>query len=186
MPLDAVVSTFSRAGFRWWVSGGHALELHLGRSWRDHGDTDIGIARADLGSLRALLHDWDLHVAAAGQLRPWAGEPLEPGRNENNLWCRPVASGPWALDVLVGEGSDDEWIYRRDPTVVVPWALAVLRTADDIPYLAPELQLLYKSKDPRAKDEVDASEVIPTLDARQRGLLSRLLAPDHPWRRRLA
>lgn len=46
--------------------------------------------------------------------------------------------------------------------------------------------MLYKSRDPRAKDEVDAVEVIPSLDARQRALLSRLLEPDHPWRRLLA
>jgi hypothetical protein len=31
--------------------------------------------------------------------------------------------------------------------------MAVLRTADGIPYLAPELQLLYKSKGLRSKDK---------------------------------
>jgi hypothetical protein len=102
------------------------------------------------------------------------------------VWCRLTANGPWVLDVTIGEGSDDNWIYRRDPSIQVPWSVAVLRTAEGIPYLAPELQLLYKSKDLRSKDDVDAAEVIPSLDARQRGMLSRLLESDHPWRRRLA
>lgn len=60
-----------------------------------------------------------------------------------------------------------------------------MRTAEGIPYLAPELQLLYKSTGLRSKDDVDAAEVIPSLDARQRDLLSRLLESAHPWQRRL-
>jgi hypothetical protein len=187
-PLDlkAVVETFSSALFRWWISGGHALDLHLGRTWRYHEDTDVGVVRGDLSSLHALLFHWDLHVAAAGRLTPWRGEPLELARHQNNVWCRLAADGPWVLDVTIGEGSDENWIYRRDPSVLVPWDMAVLRTTDGIPYLAPELQLLYKSKGQRSKDEVDAAEVIPSLDARQRELLSRLLEPDHPWRRQLS
>ena len=46
------------------------------------------------------------------------------------------------LDVTIGEGSDENWICRRDPSVVVPWDLAVLRSSEGVPYLAPELQLL--------------------------------------------
>lgn len=41
--------------------------------------------------------------------------------------------------------------------------MAVLRSAAGIPYLAPELQLLYKSKGLRPKDDVDAAEVILSM-----------------------
>ncbi len=187
-PLDlvTVVGAFSAASFRWWISGGHALDLHLGRTWRPHEDIDVGVVREDLSAVHALLVRWDLHVAAAGQLTPWGGEPLEAAGHQNNVWCRLTDHGPWVLDVTIGEGSDERWIYRRDPSVSVPWDMAVLRTANGVPYLAPELQLLYKSKNMRTKDEIDAAEVIPGLDAHQRGLLSRLLEPDHPWQRRLS
>lgn len=184
--LGAVVATFAPAPFRWWVSGGHALDLHVGRTWRAHEDIDVGIVRSDLSALHGLLRRWDLHVAAAGQLTRWRGEPLAVARNQNNVWCRLTADGPWVLDLTIGEGTADSWTYRRDPSIQVPWSLAVLRTDEGIPYLAPELQLLYKSKGVRSKDDVDAAEVIPSLDARQRELLSRLLEPDHPWQRRLA
>jgi hypothetical protein len=83
-------------------------------------------------------------------------------------------------------GQDEHWIYRRDPSVRVPWDVAVLRTAGGVPYLAPALQLLYKSTGRRPKDEVDAAEVIPALDARQRSLLSQLLDANDPWRRHLS
>ena len=186
LSLDAAVRTFASASFRWWISGGHALELHLKRSWRDHEDTDVGVVRRDLPALYELLSEWDIHVAAAGELTTWRGEPLDITRHQNNLWCRLTAGTPWVLDVTIGEGSKSDWIYRRDPTVQRPWDMAVMRSKGGIPYLAPELQLLFKSKDPRPKDDVDAGEVIPTLDASQRNFLEHHLQADHPWQRLLA
>lgn len=185
LTVESVVATFASASFRWWISGGHALDLHLQRSWRDHEDTDVGVLRRDLPTVYALLCHWDVQVAAAGQLTPWRGEPLDADQHQNNVWCRLTAAGPWVLDTTINEGSGEHWIYRRDHSVQLAWNLAVLHTADGIPYLAPELQLLYKSKGLRPKDNVDAAAVIPTLDARQHDFLAGLLAPDHPWRRLL-
>ena len=85
------------------------------------------------------------------------------------------------LDVTIGEGNDDVWIYRRDPSVCVRWDDAVLRSEGAIPYLAPELQLLCKSKNVRPKDDVDAAEVIPALSEARRLRLRQLLPDDHPW-----
>ena len=183
--VGKVVELFNSAPFRWWISGGRALDLHLGRSWRRHEDTDVGIARHDLDSVHALLSGWDCHVAAAGRLAPWHGEPLDAALHQNNVWCRPAVGEPWVLDLTIGEGSEQRWIYRRDPSVELPWDLAVQWTGEGIPYLAPELQLLFKSKRSRPKDDVDATEVIPELDADNRERLSRLLEPDHPWHRLL-
>jgi hypothetical protein len=122
----------------------------------------------------------DLHVAAAGHLTRWQGQPLDAARHENNVWCRRASTGPWVLDVIIGEGTDRAWIYRRDPSVRVPWDLAVLQTAHGIPYLAPDLQLRFKSKGLRPKDDVDAAAVIPALDGHHRARLARLLEPG-PW-----
>jgi hypothetical protein len=185
LSVESVVEIFAPAPFRWWISGGRALELHLRRSWRNHDDTDVGVVRSDLGDVYELLSDWSVDVAAAGQLGPWRGEALTLDRHQNNLWCRRTAKGPWVLDITIGEGSAENWIYRRDRSVQVPWDVAVLRTADGVPYLAPELQLLFKSKRLRPKDDVDAAEVIPSLDARQRGFVASVLAPGHAWHRLL-
>jgi hypothetical protein len=85
------------------------------------------------------------------------------------------------LDIVVGEGDDDEWIYRRDPSVRRPWRDAVLRTGEGLSYLAPELQLLFKSGNPRPKDDEDLAEVLPHLDPSRRAALAELLPADHPW-----
>ena len=33
------------------------------------------------------------------------------------------------MDVTIGEGDDEAWAYRRDPSFRLPWKDAVLRTA---------------------------------------------------------
>ena len=179
--LTATVEMFSDAPFRWWMSGGHALELHVGRSWRDHDDIDVGVMRRDVPALRSILDRWDVRVAAAGRLLAWSGEALEIGLHQNNLWCRRTSDGPWQLDVTIGEGDDEGWMYRRDPRIRFPWSEAVVRTANGIPYLAPDLQLLFKAKNPRAKDDLDAQVVIPELDQMRRDRLRWMLPSSHPW-----
>jgi hypothetical protein len=50
--------------------------------------------------------------------------------------------------------------------------------------LAPEIQLLYKSKGLRPKDQADFETVLPALDAARRGWLRSaiaVLSPAHPW-----
>lgn len=181
LPLDDAIDLFMPASFRWWLSGGHALELHLNRAWRSHDDTNISVLRHDAGLLFETLPGWDIHLAAAGVLTPWDGSPLSADRSENNLWCRPSAEDSWSLDITISDGDQDQWIYRRDPTIRRDWPEAVLITKDGVPYLAPELQLLFKSKDVRPKDGVDAEVVIPSLTPRRRALLRSLLTTAHPW-----
>lgn len=178
---DEVLRLLTRFPARWWISGGHALELHVGRSWRTHEDTDVSVLRHDSAALREALGDWDIHVASAGTLSPWTGSTALAEGNQNNLWCRRSPDRPWCLDVTIGDGNEDVWIYRRDPALRVRWDDAVLRSEEGIPYLAPELQLLFKSKHVRPKDDLDAAEMIPELSEARRLRLGQLLPDDHRW-----
>lgn len=55
LSFERLVDAFAPAPFRWWASGGHALEPHLARSWRARDDTNVGIARNDLDAVYPLL-----------------------------------------------------------------------------------------------------------------------------------
>ena len=71
----------------------------------------------------------------------------------------------------------------------MPLVEAVRRTADGIPYLAPEIVLFVKAKHARPKDVADRDNVVPTLDARARQWLLdaiELLHPGHDWLRAIA
>lgn len=181
--VEEAVRVFGDAPFRWWVGGGHALELHVGDQWRTHEDFDVGISRYQASQVYRWLKDWEMYVAAAGRLSRWDGGPLRADRGENNVRLRRSSDSAWVFDLTVGEGNEGQWIYRRDASVTRPWETAVLRTRSGIPYLAPELQLLFKSKDPRPKDHTDAQRVIPVLNKRQRAFLAVHLVADHPWHR---
>jgi len=182
LTVAVAVELFQSATFRWWLAGGHALEAHFDRSWRRHEDTDIGITRSDVPRLRDVLDGWDIVLAADGALTPWDGRPLDDRSSRvGNLWCRPSPDAAWALDILIGDGNDHEWIYRRDPTIRRPWHEAVLATVDGVPYLAPEVQLLFKNKSGRPKDEIDAATVIPELTPERRTWLARHLPAEHAW-----
>lgn len=182
----AVEDVFVDAPFRWWVGGGVALELHVGRSWRSHDDLDIGVLRTEANEVYSWLTDWDLWVAARGELRPWQGQPLELHHGENNVWARENPKSSWRFDLTIGSGDETEWVYRPDQRIRRSWDRAVLWTPWGLPYLAPELQLLFKSRDPRPKDHLDARQVIPLLDPDQHTFLADHLDDDHPWRQQVA
>ena len=184
LALADLVALMRRFPARWWVTGGLALELYMGRSWRAHGDTDASVLRTDAPLLLAALDGWDISVAAQGELRPWHGTTPRAEINENNLWCR-RPGGAWQLDVTVGDGDDEQWVYRRDPSLRRPWDRAVLRSEEGVPYLAPDLQLLFKSTHQRAKDEEDVRVVGPALTDDMRDTLRTYLPPEHPWHARL-
>lgn len=183
-PVDAV-ALFEGAPFRWWIGGGRALELHLQQTWRFHDDLDVGVCRYQAPAVYAWLSKWDLHIAAAGRLSPWDGRHLDADRSENNVWVRSSPGSSWRFDVTIGDGTEAQWIYRRNPRIRRSWNRAVPTTDNGVPYLAPDLQLLFKSTAGRPKDALDAAKVIPALDSDEVAFLDRHLPPAHPWRRLL-
>lgn len=142
----------------------------------------MGVFRNDQQYLHELLAHWDLHEATTERLRPWCGELLDPAIND--VWGRTSATGSWRMQIMLNDGDYAEWIYRRDRTIRLPVHAAIRRTTTGIPYLAPQVQLLFKAKDPRPKDYADAALVIPRLDPDERSWLRRMLARSHsghPW-----
>ena len=115
------------------------------------------------------------------------GEQLPAGIHD--IWCRPGPDQPWRIQVMIDESSNGNWTSRRDPGIRRPVASIGQISRDGIPYLAPEIQLLYKAKNPRPKDETDFTAVLPFLTQAQRRWLSDTLARtlgEHPWRDQLS
>lgn len=187
-PLTELPRLLRGTTARWWVAGGWAIDLFLCRQTRRHDDLDIEISRHDQQEVWRALSGWDIQVAADGRLRPLqTGEWLELG--DDSLWCRPDATAPWAIQVMLCEVEGSDWVYRRDARIRRPLAEAIRLNSDGLPFVAPEIQLLFKSKGMRAKDESDFSSALPRLNASSRRWLSqalRLVHPNHPWIARFA
>lgn len=169
----------------WWIGGGWAIDLFLGRTTREHADVDVVVLRDDQELVRQHLRGWDLQVAHEGTLTPWRGQRLE--LPVHTIWARPSAESVWELELLLMETTPERWHFRRDPRISLELDRVGLER-DGIPYLVPEILLLYKSKGPRERDEQDLSAVIDVLPAeRRRWLLDALRRQDarHPWLSRL-
>jgi hypothetical protein len=173
----------------WWVAGGWALDLFLDAETRPHGDVDVAVLRRDQLALHRLLGDWDLRYATPERkLEPWDGQPLT--LPVHAVWARRSLhpNAPWTFEVLLNEHRGDRWVYRRDPAV----SRELVDLGGDrrgIPYLRPEVVLLYKSKDPTVTDEADFGAAEPRLAGSARAWLRaalRTCAPHHPWLERLA
>jgi hypothetical protein len=181
-PADALACL--GAGARsWWIAGGRALDLYLGRASRAHADLDIGAPRRDIGEILRRLRGWDVREAKDGILTSLESGVL-PREGVNSLWCRPQAATHWKFEILLDEVLDDTWVYRRDPRITRPMGDAVKHTCQDVPFLAPEIQLLYKSRLTRDRDRLDFRNVISHLAASARHWLKNALeltAPGHEW-----
>jgi hypothetical protein len=149
----------------------------------------VQICRDDQLAFQAALATWDLHAAdPPGTLRPWRrGEILPPVVQD--IWCRPTALSAWALQFMLADTIGDEWVFRRDQRVRRSLAALTRRSVDGLPYVAPEVQLLFKARaSPRPKDEHDFAIAHGLLGEEARAWLDAALAlyrPDHPWRERL-
>jgi len=177
------------AGFPhpWWICGGHAIDAFLGRTTREHGDLDVGVMRLHQAALYARLDAFEVHIAHAGELRELSPTEREVGTldpDHHGVWCRRRGSRAWHFEVLLGDGDERDWVYRRCDEIRRPLNEVLWQGDDGLSYLAPEVQLLFKAKQPREKDELDLRAVQPSLSNSQCAWLRDALAiahPGHAW-----
>ena len=168
----------------WWIAGGWALDVHLGRASRAHADIDLAVLRGDEVALPALLAGWDIRIAHDGALMPWGGEGALPAPY-HQFWVRRDGATAWSFEVLLEEHDGATWRYRRDHRVTMPLARFGRASPEGVPYVAPEVALLYKAKGhAMAKNAADFEAALPALDAGARDWLRGALVvahAGHPW-----
>jgi hypothetical protein len=167
----------------WWIAGGWALDLFAGTQSRPHKDLDVGILRKDAMQVLASLEAWEVFEAKNAVLTQ-LGAGMQPRPDVFSLWCRPAHTADWALELMLDEAENGHWIYRRQTQIQRPLAIAIRRNSQGIPYLAPEIQLLYKSQRARKQDHADFERIWPKLDQGGRDWLRdclRKTEPAHPW-----
>jgi hypothetical protein len=118
-----------------------ALDLFLGRVTRPHHDVDIALFREDQAQLRSYLSVWKWQKLNHGQFLSWQpNEFVVPPIHELSATCQGER-----LEFLLNERLGDRWLYRRN--LKIGRDLNHFRFAyDGIPYLPPEIVLLYKTK----------------------------------------
>lgn len=186
LPLSVsdVVSLFDGASFQWCLAGGYAIEQFLGYSVRSHGDIDITVYRDEQLELQKWLKNWKLYAAdPPGTLREWyTDEQLPVGIHD--IWGHHISSNAWQLQIMLTEVEDAEWFSRRSP-LIRGKRNELMVVYEDIPCIRPEIQLLYKAKNRRPKDERDFRACLPKMDEKAKlwlkASLTLLYPQGHEW-----
>ncbi len=193
----------------WFVAGGWAIDCFLGRITREHHDVDILVFRRDQSLLHSTLAEFPLRrvipdpegLTNRGTIAEWsARERLELPLHQINVYrtaneyltrADAAAADPehrWWFQIMLGETDDVDWVYRRNLAIRRPLRQIGFHPPGGLPYLAPEIVLLFKSKHMLAHDRADFDSAAPALDAESRQWLRQALmrtAPDHEWLRAL-
>jgi len=175
----------------WWFAGGWALELFVGRPLREHEDIEIAIWRDDQMALRKHFIGWNwetaISVDGGGQWIGWnAQQRVELPNFQLKADC--ARENPRELEFMLNDAKDGQLQFRREPSITVPADAIVGRSSDGLPFLVPQVQLLYKAKHHRPKDETDFAAAFEVLSKQQRDWLKSALQrwnPNDPWIARL-
>ena len=173
----------------WWVVGGHAIEAFTGVP-RPHEDIDLVVFGRDTPDLRAHFEGrYHLWSNDGGTLRPLNDRFPEPFDHLSQVWVRENALAPWIIDCPLNPDVDGQWQSKRDESHVAD--LEDVTWVDDrgIRFLNPEIVLLFKAAQNRAKDEHDLEQAWPLLSDEKQGWLREALHKydsEHPWDERLA
>lgn len=184
LTVPEVTTLFTDAPFQWAFAGGYAVEQFLGRSIRAHDDIDVLVFRDEQLSLQKWLDGWALYAAdPPGTLREWRmGESLPVGIHD--IWGHRDGVGAWQLQLMLAEVEGDEWVYRRDPTIRGSRD-SLMTQYNGLPCIRVEVQLLYKAKGRRPKDEQDFEACLAVMRDESKAWLKEKLQPEHPWVGRL-
>jgi hypothetical protein len=137
----------SGCGAPFWIAGGWALDLHIGRQLRDHGDLDVGCFREDLPEIQRALLDWRMYAAIDGVLHPLDPEN-RPSQNAHSLWCHPPRAQAWWLEIMLEEREGDDWVFRRCRSIRRPVGQLIEKDSHGTPRMRAEIQLLLDQMDP--------------------------------------
>jgi hypothetical protein len=184
LPVAEVVQLFAGAPLSWGLAGGYAVEQFLGTTIREHSDIDIVIYRDEQRRLQRWLTGWDLYAAdPPGALRPWLADEYLP-YGIHDIWSHRSGAQAWQLQIMLAEVDGNEWFSRRNHLIRGRRSDLIV-AYNGIPCVRIELQLLYKARNSRPKDEQDFQACLPLLrpDARQwlRDQLHLLHPEGHAW-----
>lgn len=166
----------------WAFAAGWAVDLFRGGAGREHEDVEVAVPIAGFAAIQKALEPYEFDIVGA-ELK-WAISDRRAFEQTHQTWLRDPLTGVYVLDVFREPHDGDVWICGRDRSIRRPYSEVIRRTNDGLPYLAPEIVLLFKARLSRPKDEDDLNRALPLMDPSARSWLRHALEkvhPGHPW-----
>lgn len=186
------------------VCGGYAIDLFLGRKTRPHKDLDVAVFWEDRDRIVQFMLQagWLVFEPYGGRYLHRIRSVTDQKRIRNNIWCVAPENGHYKfsrrgmglfavrqddaeqetldfVEFLFNRREDGCFLYARDPAVRLDLKKAI-RQAGKLPYLTPELVLLYKSTSLQNPDyALDFANTLPQLEAEEQSWLQNALTIQH-------
>ena len=170
----------------WFIGGGWAIDLFIGKQTREHHDIEICIGRKDQIYLKEYMRDWEFNKVTEGVLTTWQNDYLQLPIHEIHGKNNRTNMG---LEILLNEIENDLWKFRRDEAITCSLNSLYSISNQGIPYLNPEIVLLYKIKNSRDKDHLDFYTVKDYLESSKKDWLKEAILrhdPNHKWLQELS
>lgn len=208
--LEQTNLLLSNANIQWAFCGGYALDLFLDREIRKHGDIDICVFEVDRNKIPnyMLSNEWNVYqFLGGGRVRSLGIDDVsDHGRNLMCVkeGCKLVKfyaseedkvsgydfyhTGIERLDYLeflFNHSQGTEFVFSRELNITRDMQKAILYN-NGLPYIAPELALLYKaSKADNPAYQCDYAMTITYLNDEQLcwfyKSMEKLYPQGHPW-----
>ena len=194
---------------KWCFAGGWAIDLFLGKESRGHKDLDIVVFKNEIHEVISYMKTkgWRIETPTRQGFLPVTEENVSE-LEIDNMWCmneaypldylkvdeqgscnfyqyeRDVQEVFDFLEVLLNSTEGGYFIYQQNPSIRLEMSRAIFEN-NGLPYLAPEIVLLYKSKYLSEDNQADFDLVSAKLDSEQIKWLKEALTTeygsDHPW-----
>jgi len=180
--LISACSVFSDFKEPWFVAGGWAIDLAIGRITRQHSDIDFCIFRDSLPQFLNYFKEWKIEVSVPGTSKRLACHSIEdvtPPRHELHCDFKYIN-----IEILLNERNGEDVIFRRDKSITLPLERFTCRTNENLPFVNPAWLLLFKAKYPKEKDQNDFEEAIKSISKEDLIWLHQALKfhqPDSHW-----
>jgi len=211
--LIAASDFLSGGNFDYAICGGFALDLFTGKNWRVHSDIDVCVFENDKGAIFQHMkeHHWTIYEFQGRGIVRLVNSVSEctDGRNLMCLKgsCELVQFSPYKrkrnlfsheffhtgiqelnyLEFLFNTSTSREFVFDSKAGIYREMNKAFLSN-QGIPYLSPELALLYKAKSAeREENQFDYAQAITEMDNEQvswfHKSLDILYPRGHAWRK---
>ena len=207
--LKSASQVMGNMNAKWCFAGGWAIDLFLGKESRPHKDLDIVVFKNEINEVISYMKSkgWRIETPTRQGFLPVTEENVSE-LEMDNMWCmneaypldylkvdeqgscnfyqyeREVQEEFDFLEVLLNSTEDGYFIYEQNPSVRLEMSRAIFEN-NGLPYLAPEIVLLYKSKYLSEDNQADFDLVTAKLNSEQIKWLKEALTneygSDHPW-----
>ena len=197
-------------GIDYALCGGHSIDLFLGEKTRPHKDLDVVVFWEDRNVIVQFMlnHGWDVYEPCGDSLLHKIIDVSKQKCVKSNIWCVKQGNKHYQftehdlgmytvvcddseqieldyIEFLFNTKKDGAFLYARNHDIKRSIDIAILKV-NDIPILAPEIVLLYKSIDadnPEYQQDYENTRIkmSETQLAWLNGALSIMFPNGHKW-----